>query len=58
MDFGENPVDVLVAMGGTFPPRWPFLDAKKISEVRDPLDRCENTLEEKSAQLEGQEDYK
>ena len=40
------PVDVLVAVGGSFPPRWPFLDAEKIPEARDPLDRCWNTLEE------------
>jgi hypothetical protein len=40
-------VDVLVAAGGSFPPRWPFLDVEKIPKARDPLDRCWNTLEEK-----------
>jgi hypothetical protein len=43
-------VDVLVAVGGTFPPRRPFLDKKKILEAREPLNRCGNTPEKKSAQ--------
>jgi hypothetical protein len=42
-------VDVLVVVGGTFPPRRPFLDEKKILEAREPLNKCGNTPEQKSA---------
>jgi hypothetical protein len=43
----------LVAARGTFPPRRPFLDKKKkIPEAREPLNRCGNTPEEKSAHKE------
>jgi hypothetical protein len=40
----------LVVAGGTFPPRRPFLDEKKIPEEREPLNRSGNTPEEKLAQ--------
>jgi hypothetical protein len=40
----------LVVVGGTFPPRQPFLDEKKSPEEREPLKKCGNTPKEKSAQ--------
>jgi hypothetical protein len=37
-------------MGGTFPPRRPFLNEKKILEAREPLNKCGNTTKKKLAQ--------